>query len=119
MRCEWNPSTSLLALMTDTPHGMASWIVGTGKRSIHICNQCAALKRFKKCKRRRLITAAEVVQNFEVRLKNAMEKSSLVDPEETKRLVKSYAPKEKHSWVDDFVDNVVKNREKYSGSYTK
>lgn len=77
MQCEWNPSTSSLALTTDKPHGVATWVTGYGKRTMHICNQCAALKRFLRCKQRRLITTGEVLQNFESRVKQATKTQEL------------------------------------------
>ena len=48
--CEWNPATNEPALNKDPSHGESVWSVGTGKRNIHLCDECRKLPRFSKMK---------------------------------------------------------------------
>lgn len=49
--CEWNPDKNELATDGDEPHGFAEFVVGA-KGQFRLCASCAALKQFKKYRKR-------------------------------------------------------------------
>lgn len=50
--CEWSPTAGRLAVVHEPDHAEATWRVGTGLRTVFLCDACAALPRFARLRSR-------------------------------------------------------------------
>lgn len=58
-RCEWNPKLDIPASDTEGCPNEATFLVGVGMNNLHLCGECAFLRRFKRRLKRKLRKARQ------------------------------------------------------------